>query len=135
MLDAALTFLKDELSAALALRTGSDTVKVLLSKVAAETGKYAFAAHFTHYDQAVKYLALFLTSFQSHPVFTAEQYPALSPALRKLNLELVSLNYEHLNQIWAFVGAKQFVSHPLYPCRSPHAFQPGLSGIWHHRPG
>ena len=157
MLDVALNFLKDELNASLALRTGSDTVKVILSKVAEEAGKYAFAvdnigcsiinieeervlkshlpdyttvngqhvatepdlklnlqllfaAHFTHYDQALKYLALVLTYFQSHPVFTADQYPALSPALGKLTLELVSLNYEQLNQIWAFVGAKQLPS-------------------------
>jgi hypothetical protein len=182
MLDVALNFLKDELNTSLALRTGSDTVKVLLSKVADEAGKYAFAvdnigcsivnieeervlkshlpdyttvngqyvatepdlklnlqllfaAHFTHYDQALKYLALVLTYFQAHPVFTTDQHPALSPALGKLTLELLSLTYEQLNQIWAFVGAK-YVPSVVYRLRmvtlqdtQPTSIQPPLTTI------
>lgn len=157
MLDVAMKFLRDEVNASLVLRTGSDTVKVVLSKVADEAGKYPFAidnigcsivnieeervlkshlpdyttinglqvaaepelklnlhllfaAHFTHYDQALKYLALLLTFFQSRPIFTSDQYPALPSILGKLTMELLSLNYEQLNQIWAFVGAKQLPS-------------------------
>jgi hypothetical protein len=182
MLDVALNFLKDELTTSLALRTGSDTVKVLLSKVADEAGKYAFAvdniscsivnieeervlkshlpdyttvngqhvtmepelklnlhllfaAHFTHYDQALKYLALLLTYFQAHPVFTADQYPALPPALGKLTVELLSLTYEQLNQIWAFAGAKHLPS-VVYRLRmvtlrdtQPISIQPPLTTI------
>ena len=182
MLDVALKFLRDEINASLVLRTGSDTVKVVLSKVADEAGKYAFAidnigcsvvnieeervlkshlpdyatingqhvatapelklnlhllfaAHFTHYDQALKYLALILTYFQSHPAFTTDQYPALPPALGKLTMELLSLNYEQLNQLWAFVGAKQLPS-VVYRLRlvtlqetEPTAIQPPLTTI------
>ena len=42
MLDVTLQFLKDELNTYLLTRTGGDTIKVKLSKVADEAGKYAF---------------------------------------------------------------------------------------------
>lgn len=182
MLDVALRFLQDELNGSLALKTGSDAVKVLLTKVADETGKYAFAvdhiacsvvnieeervlkaqlpqsitrgglqvatgpplalnlhllfaAHFTHYDQALNYLALILAFFQSRPAFTAEEYPALEPELGKLTMELLTLNYEQLNQIWAFVGARHLPS-VMYRLRlitlqetEPSAIRPPLTTI------
>jgi hypothetical protein len=68
------------------------------------------AAHFTHYDQALKYTSLVLTYFQSHPSFKQAEYPALDPRIEKLNVELVSLGYEQLSQIWAFVGSRQLPS-------------------------
>lgn len=182
MLDVALKFLRDEINAALTLRTGSDAVKVVLSRVADEAGKYAFAidnigcaivnieeerilkaqmpatatvngqqvttlpelklnlhllfaAHFTHYDQALKYLALLLTFFQAHPVFTSDQYPALTPACGKLAVDLISLNYEQLNQIWTYIGAKHLPS-AVYRVRlvilqetEPTGIQPPLTTI------
>ncbi|WP_310601237.1 DUF4255 domain-containing protein [Desulfobulbus sp.] len=182
MLDVALKFLRDEINAALALRTGSDAVKVLLTRIAEETGKYAFAidnigcsvinieeervfkaqmpdyatvngqqvatspelklnlhllfaAHFTHYDQALKYLALILTFFQSHPVFTSDRYPALAPACGKLVAELISFNYEQLNQVWAYLGAKHLPS-VVYRVRlvtlqerEPSGIKPPLTSI------
>ena len=69
-----------------------------------------FAANFTHYDQALKYISFILTCFQAHPVFTSDEYPALAPDIGKLTVELISLNYEQLNQVWAFIGAKQLPS-------------------------
>lgn len=69
-----------------------------------------FAANFTHYDQALKYISLVLTCFQAHPVFAPDAYPALAPVIGKLTVELLSLNYEQLNQIWAFIGGKQLPS-------------------------
>jgi len=42
MLDIALKFLRDELNTYLLTRSGSDTIKVKLSKVVDEAGKYAF---------------------------------------------------------------------------------------------
>jgi hypothetical protein len=68
------------------------------------------AANFKRYEEALRYLALVLTYFQSHPSFTSDRYPGLDPRLEKLNLELLSLGYEQLNQIWAFIGAKQLPS-------------------------
>lgn len=69
-----------------------------------------FVANFTHYDQALKYISYVLTCFQTHPVFTSDECPALAPGIGKLTVELLSLNYEQLNQIWAFIGGKQLPS-------------------------
>jgi hypothetical protein len=68
------------------------------------------AANFTHYDIALKYLSFVLTYFQSHPFFTPSEYPALDTGIAKLIVELQSLGYEQLNQIWAYIGGKQLPS-------------------------
>jgi hypothetical protein len=91
-----------------------------------------FAANFDFklYDQALKYLSYVLAYFQSHPSFTSVEYPALDPRIEKLTVELQSLNYEQLNQIWAFIGGKQLPS-VIYKVRlvslqdtTPTAIQP-----------
>lgn len=74
------------------------------------------AAQFQQYDQALKYLSLGLAFFQSHSVFTTENAPALDTRIGRLTAELQSLNFEQLNQIWAFVGGKQLPS-ALYKLR------------------
>jgi hypothetical protein len=74
------------------------------------------SANFTHYDQALKYISYVMTFFQAHPLFTSDQHPALPNRIGKLTLELLSVNYEQLNQIWAFVGGKQLPS-VLYKVR------------------
>jgi hypothetical protein len=68
------------------------------------------AANFTHYDIALKYLSFALTYFQSHPFFSPSEYPSLDPRITKLIVELLSLGYEQLNQIWAYIGGKQLPS-------------------------
>jgi hypothetical protein len=69
-----------------------------------------FAANFQQYDQALHYLSHVLTFFQSHPFFTQDRYPDLDPLIERLNVELESLGYEQLNQLWAFIGGKQLPS-------------------------
>lgn len=69
-----------------------------------------FAANFTQYDVALRYISYVLTYFQSHPCFTPDQNPALENGISKIVVELQSLNYEQLNQIWTFVGGKQLPS-------------------------
>jgi hypothetical protein len=69
-----------------------------------------FAANFKLYDEALKYISLLLTYFQSHPFFTPEVYPGLDSRINKLIVEMQSLNYEQLNQIWTFIGGKQLPS-------------------------
>ncbi|HEY9698906.1 MAG TPA: DUF4255 domain-containing protein [Trichocoleus sp.] len=68
------------------------------------------AANFKQYDQALKYISLVLTFFQSHPFFDSSINADLDPRIEKLVVELQSLNYEQLNQVWAFVGGKQLPS-------------------------
>ena len=69
-----------------------------------------FAANFKQYEEALKYISYVLMYFQSHSVFTPEQYSDLDPRIEKLTAELQSLNYEQLNQIWTFIGGKQLPS-------------------------
>lgn len=72
-----------------------------------------FASNFVNakgYDQALRYLSYVLKYFQAHPVFTQTEYPDLDPGIERLTVELLSLSYDQLNQIWAFVGAKQLPS-------------------------
>ncbi len=69
-----------------------------------------FSANFKTYEQAIKYISLVLTFFQARTVFSQDAYPNLDPRIYKLTAELQTLNYEQLNQVWAFVGAKQLPS-------------------------
>lgn len=94
-----------------------------------------FAANFKQYDQGLRQLSLVLTFFQARTVFTAERYPGLDPRIERLGVDLVSLTFEQLNQLWAFVGAKQLPS-ALYRVRlvalqdlEPAAIQPPITTI------
>lgn len=94
-----------------------------------------FAAHFKNYEQGLKQLSYVLTFFQAHPVFTRARYPALDPRIQKLGVDLMALGYEQLNQVWAFVGAKQLPS-AVYRVRlvalqddEPAAIQPPITAI------
>jgi hypothetical protein len=69
-----------------------------------------FAANHRRYDAALKNISYVLTYFQSHPSFVVDEYPGLDPRIAKLVVELQSLTYEQLNQVWAFIGAKQLPS-------------------------
>ncbi len=69
-----------------------------------------FTARFSQYDQSLRYLSHLLTFFQAHPGFTSEAHPGLDPRIDRLTLELQTLGYEQVNQIWAFLGAKQLPS-------------------------
>lgn len=100
------------------------------------------AANFEKYDEALKKISYVLMFFQSHSVFTPEQYPDLDPTIEKLVVELQSLNYEQLNQIWAFIGGKQIPS-VIYKVRlvclqdgTPTSIQSALDRVdtnLHHR--
>ena len=68
------------------------------------------AARFELYDQALKYLSHIMNFIQANPMFTPDRYPALDQDITKLTLELESLNYDQLNQVWGFIGGKQLPS-------------------------
>ena len=94
-----------------------------------------FAAKFQKYDEALRSLSLVLTYFQSHPTFTQDSYPGLDPRIERLTVELQSLGFEQLNQVWAFLGAKHLPS-AIYKVRMvalqdsvPASVQPPLSEI------
>lgn len=66
-----------------------------------------FAAYFQQYEVALRYLSHTITYFQANPIFSPDRQPALDARFGKLVVELQSLTYEQLNQIWTFIGAKQ----------------------------
>jgi len=69
-----------------------------------------FAANFKNYDEGLKYISHVLTFFQARPGFTQAQYPNLNSRIEKLTVELLSLTFEQVNQVWAFIGGKQLPS-------------------------
>lgn len=68
------------------------------------------AANFKKYDQALKFLTHILRFFQARTVFAPETYPALGSDIERLVIELQKLDYDQLNQIWAYIGGKQLPS-------------------------
>lgn len=74
------------------------------------------AADMNGYDTTLKGLSQVLAFFQSHPVFTVDDYPGLDPRLGQLSVEMFSVGHETLNQIWACLGAKYLPS-VLYKVR------------------
>lgn len=157
MIEIALDFLRGQLQAYVAARTGVLDAEVALTRVVDETGKWAVppdalgitllsvdqertfraqvptqtlidgqlvtqepelrlamhvlvTAHYQRYDEALKHLSHALTFFQSHPFFTPDRDPALDPRVGKLTSELLTLGFEQLNQVWAFLGARQLPS-------------------------
>lgn len=62
--------------------------------------------NFSQYTECLKNLSHVITFFQSHSAFSATRYPALDSRIEKLLVELMSLNYDQLNQIWGYVGGK-----------------------------
>ncbi|MDO6423999.1 DUF4255 domain-containing protein [Saccharophagus degradans] len=69
-----------------------------------------FAANFKLYDQALKYLSHVLTFFQSHKLFTPQSHPALDSSIQRLALDMQSLSFDQLNQVWAYIGGKHLPS-------------------------
>ncbi|WP_317932320.1 DUF4255 domain-containing protein [Halioxenophilus sp. WMMB6] len=69
-----------------------------------------FAANYKLYEQSLKHLSLILTYFQSNRTFTPSQFPALAPTVERLSVELQTLNYDQLNQIWSYIGGKHLPS-------------------------
>lgn len=70
---------------------------------------FLIAANFRSYDQGLKYLTHALACFQAQPTFRAETHPAMS-GLSQLTMELQTLTFEQLNQLWGFIGTKQMPS-------------------------
>ncbi len=68
------------------------------------------AANFTQYDIALRQLSWVVTFFQSHPGFSRDRNPGLDPRIERFTVELQSLTFEQLNQLWATVGGKQLPS-------------------------
>src|SRR5262249_10971564 len=94
-----------------------------------------FAAKFSVYEEALKYVSYVLLFFQTYTSFTQDTFPGLDPGIEKLIFEFQSLSYEQWNLIWGYNGGKQL------PClayrmrlvvtqpETPYAVQPPLTII------
>ena len=88
----------------------SDGGQVLLEPELRVNLHLLFAANFHNYEAGLRQISHVLTFFQARPLFTRERYPGLDARIERLGVDLLSLTYEQLNQLWAFVGAKQLPS-------------------------
>ncbi len=68
------------------------------------------SAHFEQYTEGLRLLALVLSYFQAHPLFTPAEHPAMPSGIERLALELVNYGPEQTNQMWACLGAKHLPS-------------------------
>ena len=74
-----------------------------------------FAANYRNYGTALKRLAQVLAFFQGKKKFTLGNSPGAIPpqsvlAEFSLVMDLLSLNFEQVNHLWGFLGAKQMPS-------------------------
>ena len=69
-----------------------------------------------HYEEALMYISYVVRFFQHRNVFTASNSPALDPGIERLLMELNTLGFEQLNQLWAVLGGKYMPS-VLYKMR------------------
>ncbi|HMQ46516.1 MAG TPA: DUF4255 domain-containing protein [Saprospiraceae bacterium] len=65
-----------------------------------------FAANNTNYDNALFYISKVIGFFQQEHVFTPATHPGLNPNIEKLILDLYSMSFEELNQLWSIMGGK-----------------------------
>ncbi|QNF34701.1 DUF4255 domain-containing protein [Adhaeribacter swui] len=80
-----------------------------------------FSVNHSSYETALQYLSLILQCFQYKNVITAKNTPSdngltLDPKIEKLILDMVSMNAEQVNHLWATLGGKYLPS-VLYKVR------------------
>ena len=73
-------------------------------------------AHFNDYKSGLAYLSGVIRFFQGRNVFTHDNSPGMDPLIKKLIVELHSLNFEQQNHLWGAIGAKYLPS-VLYKVR------------------
>ncbi len=59
-----------------------------------------FVAHFTRYEESLRYLSRIIQYFQRHPVFNGQNTPTLSDRLDPLNVDLITLPFAEQNEVW-----------------------------------
>lgn len=71
---------------------------------------FFICANFDNYDTGLRYLSAAIEFFQNKSLFRTEDTPALNPAIKRLTIELISLNFEEQNHLWGAIGAKYLPS-------------------------
>lgn len=76
-----------------------------------------FTAYFpSDYNEALKMTSLVISFFQKKNRFTPADTPDLEPTLKGITMEMVTLNMEQHNHLWASLGAK-YIPSVLYKMR------------------
>jgi hypothetical protein len=65
-----------------------------------------FAASFSDYAESLKFMSSTLAFFQSRPAFTPQNSPRLDRSFDRLVLELETMTYHELSNLWGVVGGK-----------------------------
>ena len=69
-----------------------------------------------NYQESLKLISYVIAFFQARNVFDNQKYPFLGKEIEKLVVELCTLSFEQLNQMWTYVGGK-YVPSALYKVR------------------
>lgn len=69
-----------------------------------------------NYQESLKLISHVISFFQARNVFNNEKYPQLGKEIEKLIVELCTLGFEQLNQLWTYVGGK-YVPSVVYKIR------------------
>jgi hypothetical protein len=131
MLDTALKFLKDELNTYLLTQTGSDSIKVEMSKLVDESGKYAFeldtiAISIINIEED----RVFKSQIPEH-IYTNGQHIVLEPEL-KLNLHvLFAANFKVYDQALKYISyvLTYFQSHSSFTSVEYPALDPSIEKL------
>jgi hypothetical protein len=80
-----------------------------------------FAVNHTKYDSALQYLSLIIQFFQhknilNHQNSPSASEPKLHPTIEQLVFDMVTMNFEQVNHLWATLGGKYLPS-VLYKVR------------------
>jgi hypothetical protein len=69
-----------------------------------------FAANFTDYVSALRFIGWTIAFFQSKRVFSRRNTPAMPPTMAELALDLYAMTLEQQNYLWSILGAKYLPS-------------------------
>lgn len=69
-----------------------------------------FAANFSSYEQALRYIAWTVGFFQRKRVFTPQNTPAMPPGMPEVAVDLYPMTLEQQNYLWTILGAKYLPS-------------------------
>jgi hypothetical protein len=75
-----------------------------------------FSVNLAKYPEALKRLSFILTFFQYKNVFDTTNSPDLDPKIEKLIVDMYSLGFEQMNNLWGILGGKYLPSF-LYKVR------------------
>lgn len=73
-------------------------------------------ANRSNYEESLKFLSHIITFFQGKNVFDKQNSPDLDTEIRKLIIDLHTVSFEQLNNVWGAMGAKYMPS-ALYKIR------------------